>query len=67
MTEVLLYTCPTCEASCSVAPDLAGLNVVLPSCGQEFTAKILEALKNAPQGISQIGISEATRGSYGSV
>jgi hypothetical protein len=38
MTEVLLYTCPTCEASCSVAPDLAGINVVCPSCGQEFTA-----------------------------
>jgi hypothetical protein len=38
MTEVLLYTCPTCEASCSVDLDLAGLNVVCPSCGQEFTA-----------------------------
>ena len=38
MTEVLLYTCPTCEANCSVAPDLACLNVVCPSCGQEFTA-----------------------------
>ena len=36
MTEVLLYTCPTCEANCSVAPDLARLNVVCPSCGQEF-------------------------------
>ena len=38
MTEVLLYTCPNCEASCSVALDLAGLNVVCPSCAQEFTA-----------------------------
>ncbi len=35
--------------------------------GQKFTAKILEALKNSPQGISQIGISEAVEGSYGSV
>ena len=31
MTEVLLYTCPNCEASCSVACDLAGLNVLCPS------------------------------------
>ena len=38
MTEVLLYDCPTCEADCSVAPDLVYLNVVWPSCGQEFTA-----------------------------
>jgi len=38
MTEVLLYTCPTCEASCSVAPDLVGLTVVCPHCSQEFTA-----------------------------
>ena len=38
MIEVLLYTCPTCEESCSVAPDLVCLNVVCPSCGQEFTA-----------------------------
>ena len=38
MTEVLLYTCPNCEASCSVALDLAGFNVVCPSCAQEFTA-----------------------------
>jgi DNA-directed RNA polymerase subunit RPC12/RpoP len=38
MSDILLYTCPNCEASCSVALDLAGLNVVCPSCGQEFTA-----------------------------
>ena len=37
MTEVLLYTCPTCEASCSVAPDLVSLTVVCPHCSQEFT------------------------------
>ena len=35
--------------------------------GQEFTAKMLEALKNAPQGISQIGVSEAAGVSYASV
>ena len=29
---------PACEANCSVAPDLAGLNVLCPSCGQESTA-----------------------------
>jgi hypothetical protein len=29
--------------------------------GEEIDAKILEALKNAPFGISQIGLSEATR------
>jgi len=38
MTEVLLYDCPSCTASCSVAPDLVGLNVVCPNCTQEFTA-----------------------------
>ena len=38
MTEVLLYDCPSCTASCSVAPDLVGLNVVCPNCSQEFTA-----------------------------
>jgi hypothetical protein len=38
MTEVLLYNCPSCTASCSVAPDLVGLNVVCPNCTQEFTA-----------------------------
>ena len=35
--------------------------------GQEFTTKILEALKNAPQGISQIQISKSTGISYASV
>ena len=35
--------------------------------GQEFTAKMLEALKNAPQGISQIQISKSTGISYASV
>lgn len=38
MSELLLYTCPNCEANCSVAPDLVCLNVVCPSCEQEFTA-----------------------------
>ncbi len=38
MTEVLLYDCPSCTASCSVAPDLVGLNVVCPNCTQEFIA-----------------------------
>ena len=38
MTEVLLSDCSACTTSCSVAPDLVGLNVVCPSCGQEFTA-----------------------------
>ena len=38
MTEVLLYDCPNCTTSCSVALDLVCLNVVCPSCGQEFTA-----------------------------
>ena len=38
MTEVLLYDCPSCTASCSVSPELVGLNVVCPSCGQEFGA-----------------------------
>ncbi len=38
MTEVLLYDCPNCTASCSVAPDLVGLSVVCPICTQEFTA-----------------------------
>jgi len=37
MTDLLLYTCPTCDASCSVAPDLVGLNVVCPNCTQELT------------------------------
>ena len=35
--------------------------------GQEFTAKMLEALKNAPQGISQIGPNEANGVNYGAV
>lgn len=35
--------------------------------GQEFTTKMLEALKNAPQGISQIQISNSTGVSYASV
>lgn len=35
--------------------------------GEEINAKILEALKNLPQGISQIRISEATGVSYASV
>ena len=52
MTEVILYTCPTCEANCSVAPDLVRLNVVCPSCGQEFTA-------NPPDPISEIQVPEA--------
>jgi len=38
MTEVLLYDCPSCTASCSVFPELVGLNVVCPNCTQEFTA-----------------------------
>ena len=38
MSDLFNYTCPNCEANCSVAFDLAGLNVVCPSCGQEFTA-----------------------------
>ena len=38
MTDVLLYDCPSCTASCSVAPDLVGLNVPCPNCTQEFTA-----------------------------
>ena len=43
MTEVLLYDCPTCEADCSVAPDLVGLNAVCPKCAQEFTASPSES------------------------
>jgi len=35
--------------------------------GQEIDAKILEALKNAPQGISQIDISNSTGVTYASV
>ena len=35
--------------------------------GADIDAKILEGLKNAPQGLSQIGISEATGVSYASV
>lgn len=35
--------------------------------GADIEAKILDALKNAPQGLSQIGISEATGVSYASV
>jgi len=35
--------------------------------GHEIDAKILEALKNAPQGISQIDISKSTGVSYASV
>jgi hypothetical protein len=35
--------------------------------GQEIDAKILEALKNAPQGISQIEISKSTGVTYASV
>jgi hypothetical protein len=35
--------------------------------GEAIDAKILETLGNAPLGISQIGISEVTGGSYGSV
>ena len=35
--------------------------------GAAIEAKIVEALKNAPQGLSQIGISEATGVSYASV
>lgn len=35
--------------------------------GEEINAKILEAIKNSPQGISQIGISEATGVNYGAV
>ena len=38
MSDLLLYTCPNCEANCSVAPDLVCLSVVCPSCAQEFTA-----------------------------
>ena len=38
MTDILLYDCPSCTASCSVAPNLVGLNVVCPNCTQEFTA-----------------------------
>lgn len=38
MTEVVLYQFPSCDANCSVAPDLVGLNFVYPSRGQEFTA-----------------------------
>jgi hypothetical protein len=38
MTEVLLYDCPSCTASCSVAPNLVGLKVVCPNCTQEFLA-----------------------------
>ncbi|MCX6883149.1 MAG: hypothetical protein NTV12_11695 [Verrucomicrobia bacterium] len=54
MTEVLLYDCPSYTASCLVALELVGPNVVRPSCGHEFFAKILEALQNSPHGISQI-------------
>ena len=35
--------------------------------GADIEAKILDALRNAPQGLSQIGISEATGVSYASV
>jgi hypothetical protein len=34
--------------------------------GEEINAKILEALKNKPFGISQIGFSDATGINYGS-
>ena len=35
--------------------------------GEEVDAKILEALENAPEGLSQIAISEASGVSYASV
>jgi hypothetical protein len=38
MSQVLLYDCPSCTASCSVSQELVGLNVVCPNCTQEFTA-----------------------------
>ena len=38
MTEVLLYDCPSCTASCSVSQELVGLNVVCPNCTPEFIA-----------------------------
>jgi hypothetical protein len=38
MTQVLIYDCPSCTASCSVSPELVGLNVVCPNCTQEFSA-----------------------------
>ena len=38
MTQVLIYDCPSCTASCSVSQELVGLNVVCPNCTQEFTA-----------------------------
>jgi DNA-directed RNA polymerase subunit RPC12/RpoP len=38
MRDHLLYICPHCETSCSVALDQVGFNVVCPSCGQEVTA-----------------------------
>jgi len=38
MTQVLLYDCPSCTASCSVSQELVGLNVVCPNCTQEFIA-----------------------------
>jgi len=34
MTEVILYTCPTCEESCSVAPDLVCLTSFAPPAGK---------------------------------
>ena len=38
MTQVLLYDCPSCTASCSVSQELVGLNVVCPNCTPEFIA-----------------------------
>ena len=38
MRDHLLYICPHCETSCSVALDQVGRNVVCPNCSQEFTA-----------------------------
>lgn len=34
MIEVILYTCPTCEESCSVAPDLVCLTSFAPPAGK---------------------------------
>jgi hypothetical protein len=48
MTEVLLYDCPSCTASCSIAPDLVGLNVVCPNCTQEFTATPVDSADFQP-------------------
>jgi hypothetical protein len=43
MTEVLLYTCPTCEASSSANRRLVNINGICPNCTHEFSATPLDS------------------------